>query len=310
MTAWIFLFCLGAVLCFCGTAHAKGGTTITRVPNKDPLSPEFLEWMEKVKGPAEEWLKELGEMEKLDHDKILADATDFAQQMRDSVTNLTNYIPQLMAANDKFLMQQDNVLDDWWGTRDKQNALWGNRDVALDEMHNLVKTGQLPAELAANMYKSINSNLNQSMGSQLSEWAKRGVVNSSTSQAGLRSLDRSASDAMAKQWGAMYDLSKNAYGSLIGAYNQSSDAYTNALNSGTGMMNALSNAAQTQGSMVGGMGSTISALTGAGNAAWEQAFFPQKYREMLWQPAAEIWKTWYNEENEPDYDTVVSQGGK
>ena len=140
--------------------------------------------------------------------------------------------------------------------------------------------------------------------------AKRGVVNSSTSQAGLRSLDRSASDAMAKQWGAMYDLSKNAYGSLIGAYNQSSDAYTNALNSGTGMMNALSNAAQTQGSMVGGMGSTISALTGAGNAAWEQAFFPQKYREMLWQPAAEIWNTWYNEENEPDYDTVVSQGGK
>ena len=93
---------------------------------------------------------------------------------------------------------------------------------------------------------------------------------------------------MAKQWGAMYDLSKNAYGSLIGAYNQSSDAYTNALNSGTGMMNALSNAAQTQGGMVGGMGSTISALTGAGNAAWEQAFFPQKYREMLWQPAAEI----------------------
>ena len=112
MTAWISLFCLGAVLCFCGTAHAKGGTTITRVPNKDPLSPEFLEWMEKVKGPAEEWLKELGEMEKLDHDKILADAMDFSQQMRDSVTNLTNYIPQLMAANDKFLMQQDNVLDD------------------------------------------------------------------------------------------------------------------------------------------------------------------------------------------------------
>ena len=175
-----------------------GGPEITQVENKKPLSPEFLEWMEKVKGPAEEWLKELSEMDKLDHDKILADATDFAQQMRDSVTNLTNYIPQLMAANDKFLMQQDNVLDDWWGTRDKQNALWGNRDVALDEMHNLVKTGQLPAELAANMYKSINSNLNQSMGSQLSEWAKRGVVNSSTSQAGLRSLDRSASDAMAK----------------------------------------------------------------------------------------------------------------
>ena len=31
-----------------------GGPEITQVENKKPLSPEFLEWMEKVKGPAEE----------------------------------------------------------------------------------------------------------------------------------------------------------------------------------------------------------------------------------------------------------------
>ena len=311
MTAWIFLFCLGAVLCFCGTAHAKGGTEITRIPNKDPLSPEFLEWMEKVKGPAEEWLKQLEEMGPIDHDALLEQAQAFSDQMNGTInTIVSDYIPSLMANQDKFVMQQNNVLDDWWGIRGKQDELWGNRDTALEEMHNLVKTGELPAELAANMYKSINSNLNQSMGSQLSDWAKRGVVNSSTSQAGLRSLDRSASDAMAKQWENIYNLSQSAYGNLIGQYNQSGDSYSNALNSNTGMFNALTGAAKAQGDLATGWGSTISALTGAGNSAWENAFKPLQYQQMLWQPAAEIWKTWYNEENQPDYDTVVSQGGK
>ena len=309
--AWIFLFCLGAVLCFCGAAHAKGGTEITRIPNKDPLSPEFLEWMEKVKEPAANWLLELQNMDDIDHDQLLKDAQEFSDQMNATISTITgDYIPSLMANQDKFVMQQNNVLDDWWGIRGKQDELWGNRDTALEEMHNLVKTGELPAELAANMYKSINSNLNQSMGSQLSDWAKRGVVNSSTSQAALKSLDRSTSDAMAKQWENIYNLSQGAYGNLIGQYNNSSDAYSTALNSNTGMFNALTGAAKAQGDLATGWGSTISALTGAGNSAWENAFKPLQYQQMLWQPAYEIWSKWYDEENEPDYDTVVSQGGK
>ncbi len=288
-----------------------GGTEITQVENKKPLSPEFLEWMEKVKGPAEEWLLELQNMEDIDHDQLLKDAQEFSDQMNATISTITgDYIPSLMANQASFVQDQKEVYDDYQGIRGKQDALWGNRDLALEEMHQLVKTGQLPAELAANMYKSINSNTNQSMGSLLSDWAKKGVVNSSTSQAALKSLDRSTADAMAKNWTSVYDTAQGAYGNLIGQYNDSSNAYTTALNADTGMLGALTAAGKAQGDLATGWGSTISALTGASTANWENAFKPLQYQQQLWQPAYEIWSKWYDEENEPDYDTVVSQGGK
>ena len=147
-------------------------------------------------------------------------------------------------------------------------------DSIIDEMLNVVRTGDVPAAFTDRMNQSVTKDLQGGMGAMLNSLGSRGVLNSSITSQGTSRLAQQAADAYNRNY-------LNAFNSVINGYAQ-------------GLQGAQGN---TQ-ALIGGLG----ALGSVPSQAYEGA-------TAALMPAYNLWKTWQGlYDGREDYDTVVKQG--
>ncbi len=150
------------------------------------------------------------------------------------------------------------------------NSINQNNEI-LNKLTNTLQTGNLPTGLTNSINSSVNTELQNSMGSMLNSLASKGVVNSSITQKGINNLSQNAANAYNQNY-------LNAFNSVIQGYGQG-------LQSAQGSTNALISAADTLGNIP--------------SQAFENA-----YAGIT--PAYNMWKAWQNSyDGKEDYDTVV-----
>ena len=145
----------------------------------------------------------------------------------------------------------------------------------LDNMTNLLQTGEAPTGITDKLNAGVNKSLRSSMGTMLNGLANRGVVNSSITSQGVNNLSQAAADAYNRNY-------MNTFNSILGGYG-----------------NALSGAQNNTANLL----NSVNALGKVPSMAYEGAAAPL-------MPGFNLWKTWYQLRNsEPEeYDTVVQQG--
>lgn len=124
--------------------------------------------------------------------------------------DLLNTIPGYMDKSDQMLdLAQDYAVDS------TENALkfYDNSDWYLDQHKGLLTNGTnagLENAVAA-MNQSVLNELNDSIGAGLSDWAARGIMNSSTANRGIQAIESEAADSTAANWANVYNTMLNNY---------------------------------------------------------------------------------------------------
>lgn len=168
---------------------------------------------------------------------------------------------------DTALEAQKNLLGQLQPTIEKGGGI-------LDEMMNVVRTGDVPTAFTDRMNSAVTKDLQGGMGNMLNSLGNRGVLNSSITNQGVSRLGQQAADAYNRNY-------LNAFNSVINGYAQG-------LSGNQANANAL----------IGGMNAAGNMPT----AAYEGA-------AAGLMPAFNLWKAWQGSyDNREDYDTVVTQG--
>ena len=144
----------------------------------------------------------------------------------------------------------------------------------LDNMTNLLQTGEVPTGITDKLNAGVNKSLQSSMGSMLNGLANRGVVNSSITSQGVNNLSQAAADAYNRNY-------MNTFNSILGGYG---NALSGAQNNTTSLLNS------------------INALGKVPSMAYEGAAAPL-------MPGYNFFKDWYSLRNsEPEEnDQLVTQ---
>lgn len=87
-------------------------------------------------------------------------------------------------------------------------------DYAISGLKSLAN-GELPTEYLNNMQQTINSGVNESMGSLLNNLGASGVLNSSVTSKGIQDINTAASNAMANAYTSNVSQLANLYGNLL-----------------------------------------------------------------------------------------------
>ena len=141
------------------------------------------------------------------------------------------------------------------------------------EMANMARTGNIPSVLADNLNASISKGLQSSMGNLLTSLGKRGVVNSSITNAGTNQLAQTAADAFARNYLTAYQSALSGMGSALSGAQSNTGAALQAIN--------------TLGTV------PTQAYEGAGAGI---------------TPAFNLWKAWQGSyDGRTDYDTIATQ---
>ena len=178
-----------------------------------------------------------------------------------------NQFTQAQNVANNALQQQSNLISQLPSTLSQNNSL-------INEMLDVVRTGNVPSALTDSMNAAVNKELQGSMGSMLNSLAGRGVLNSSITGQGVSRLGQQAADAYNRNY-------LTAYNTVLGGYGQALQG--------------------TQGNTQAAL-AALSALGQVPSQAYENT-----YAGLM--PAFNFWKTWQSLENSKpeEYDTVVTE---
>ena len=143
---------------------------------------------------------------------------DNAFDEADRLTALANQNSEhLLNTIPDYLNKSDNMLDiaQQYAVDTTENALkfYDNSDWYLDQHKGLLTNGTnagLENAVAA-MNQSVLNELNDSIGAGLSDWAARGIMNSSTANRGIQAIESEAADSTAANWANVYNTMLNNY---------------------------------------------------------------------------------------------------
>ena len=123
----------------------------------------------------------------------------------------------LLAAIPNYLDKSDETLDlaQQYAVDSTENALkfYDDSDWYLDQHKGLLTNGTnagLENAVAA-MNQSVLNELNDSIGAGLSDFAARGIMNSSTANRGIQAIESEAADSTAANWANVYNTMLNNY---------------------------------------------------------------------------------------------------
>lgn len=123
---------------------------------------------------------------------------------------LLNTVPGYMDKSDQMLdIAQQYAVD----TTENALKFYDNSDWYLDQHKGLLSNGTnegLENALAA-MNQSVINQLNESMATGLSDYAARGIMNSSTANKGIQAIESEAADSTAANWANIYNTMLNNY---------------------------------------------------------------------------------------------------
>ena len=143
---------------------------------------------------------------------------DTAFDEADRLTALANQnSADLLEKVPEYLDKSDNMLDiaQQYAVDTTENALkfYDNSDWYLDQHKGLLTNGTnagLENAVAA-MNQSVLNELNDSIGAGLSDFAARGIMNSSTANRGIQAIESEAADSTAANWANVYNTMLNNY---------------------------------------------------------------------------------------------------
>lgn len=155
------------------------------------------------------------------NDSYLSNWNNRSQQLnnqhRDELTSSTNdYTGKLDDIESRYRSKFDDIESRY------NNAQYGNAD-KWEELAN----GRLAGDWAQNRRQALKDDLDATQGSWLSNMARRGIINSSTANTGLDSVNQSISDTLAKSFSN--DMAQQA-GILRDQQAQDKDRYTSLWN--------------------------------------------------------------------------------
>jgi hypothetical protein len=167
----------------------------------------------------------------------------------------------------------DSALQKQIGLLDQAGAQAGKGDSIVDEMLGVIRSGDISNNLTDRMNASVTKELQSGMGSMLSNYNNRGVLNSSITGAGINNLAANAADAYNKNF-------QSAFNSVLGGY-------------GSALQGAQGNAQ--------GLLGAASGLGGVGTTAFNNAGAQLMPAYNLWKDAQSSY------DSREDFDTVVTQ---
>ena len=148
----------------------------------------------------------LTDLRKLLGTNIMAGLQTFDTNSWNTAQGLTNQAQGL----------QSNLLGQLSGDN---NPFTQNRNL-VNEIADIARTGNIPSTLSNAMNASVNQNLQSSMGTMLNNLGKRGVLNSSVTNAGMNQLSQAAADAYNRNYMTAYQTVLSGLGqSLQGGQN-------------------------------------------------------------------------------------------
>lgn len=259
-----------AILCLCpNAALAKGGSSVERYPKRDPEPPELTSMRKTLYNALYPTIADV--TQNREGKQLAADTTQSALR---TINKLTDALPGLFDRIPGLMEQQDTLLGTY-----------------LDETGrylDFLKSGELPQAIADNMYKSLNDNINASIGARLNELAYGGVVGSSSFDSAMNEVSQEAADAMARNY--------------LSAYNAVGDQYSRGIQGYKGGLDVLGQQIGDSISHTGQMANTIKVLGDVPTAAYNAYYAPA-------MPAYNFWSTLQRSyDQREDYDTVVKQG--
>ena len=223
-------------------AHAKGGST-TQVDQVGPKSDELINLENQFYSVANPIMEaytsgNLGALP-YDNNTLMGRLFNDATQKTNTANARYDELGGLISNN----LNQAQTAGDWWydqaaDTYGKANnlvdtgnsALTYSRDAnkwydtyaqdQLGKASQLLETGEIPQALLDRLTATVNTGLDQSMGSTLADLAARGVLNSSVTNKGVADMSRSAADAL----NAGY---LDAFNSVLGGYHTGANTAAN-----------------------------------------------------------------------------------
>lgn len=216
-----------------------GSTSWEKVQKRDPIPENLLKLRDTL------------------YDKIMPGVESFDSNSWNKAQDITN----------NSIGQMDNMMQLIPKTFDKSSGI-------LDNMTNLLQTGEVPSGITDKLNAGVNKSLQSSMGTMLNGLANRGVVNSSITSQGVNNLSQAAADAYNRNY-------LNTFNSVLSGYG---NALSGAHNSTASLLNSIN---------------TIGKIP---SMAYEGAAAPL-------MPGYNFFKDWYQRRNsEPEeYDMVGSQ---
>lgn len=162
-----------------------GGTSTTQIPNRPPEHKELTNLREQL------------------YSKISPGLEAFDTNSWNTAQNTTN----------QALQQQSSLLGQI------PNSLTQNNNL-VNEIANIARTGNIPSGVVNALNASVNQGLQSSMGTMLNNLGKRGVLNSSVTNAGMNQLSQAAADAYNRNYMTAYQAVLSGLGqSLQGGQN-------------------------------------------------------------------------------------------
>lgn len=213
--------------------------------------------------------------------------------------DLLNTIPGYMDKSDQMLdLAQDYAVDS------TENALkfYDNSDWYLDQHKGLLTNGTnagLENAVAA-MNQSVLNELNDSIGAGLSDWAARGIMNSSTANRGIQAIESEAADSAAANWANVYNTMLNNY---ISGAEASKGLAESTLGSMDNTVNNYATIAQGYRDQYNSGLQGLETFAGLPSTYYENAIAPLLPAYNYWNQATQNWLA-----NDKDY--VATSDGK
>ena len=160
----------------------------------------------------------------------------------EQVRNRDPYTPEMLAM-DAALYNQFMPMYQTYGTdmanADQTYGQYGQKfDEAYSGLQGLTQTGQLPAGMTDTVNDYLIREMNRSLGTAMAENAGKGVLNSSITSKAIGEIGTNTADAFAKNYGNMFGLASQNYGTLMsGAQGAQSSIYGDLNNKYAGAFN-------------------------------------------------------------------------
>lgn len=213
--------------------------------------------------------------------------------------DLLNTIPGYMDKSDQMLdLAQDYAVDS------TENALkfYDDSDWYLNQHKGLLTNGTnagLENAVAA-MNQSVLNELNNSIGAGLSDWAARGIMNSSTANRGIQAIESEAADSTAANWANVYNTMLNNY---ISGAEASKGLAESTLGSMDNTVNNYATIAQGYRDQYNSGLQGLETFAGLPSTYYENAIAPLLPAYNYWNQATQNWLA-----NDKDY--VATSDGK
>lgn len=134
-------------------------------------------------------------------DRYTADSQKYTEDYRSAAERyLSDYDREMAAAKKAYENSIDKANTNYDEVENPAYQKFSSGMDEIDAAYKDITNGKLLGEFSKNRVQALTDDMNQTMGSYISNMAKRGLINSTVSSSGIDSINQSISDTLAKNY--------------------------------------------------------------------------------------------------------------